>query len=91
MLAVPGAVAMLLLAQLRRRSPGITDPDPDDAGAAGPPPSPTTGRNPLQTIRATVGSDLPLGFHLFSLSCALTTAGLMTFGIISFSLVGKAS
>ena len=34
-----------------------------------------------------LGTDLPGVFHLFSLSAALTTAGLMTFGVISYRFV----
>jgi MFS family permease len=83
LLAVPGAVSLLLLAQLGRRVPGITERDPeDDPPAAGP-----TG-GVLRRVRArTLGTDLPRVFHLFSLSSALTTAGLMTFGVISYRLV----
>lgn len=33
------------------------------------------------------GADLPRTFHLFSLSAALTTAGLMTFGVMSYRFV----
>ena len=38
-------------------------------------------------LRATLGTDLPTSFHLFSVSTALTTAGLMTFGLISYRFV----
>jgi MFS family permease len=84
-LAVPGALAMLLLAQLRRRAPIVTEADKDDAGdAASAPPA----RRALRELRAAaLGSDLPLTFHLFSISAALTCAGLMTFGVVSFRLV----
>jgi MFS family permease len=34
-----------------------------------------------------LGADLPREFHVFSLAVALTTAGLMTFGVISFHFV----
>lgn len=33
------------------------------------------------------GADLPRDFHLFSLAVALATAGLMTFGAISYRFV----
>ncbi|MEZ0577464.1 MFS transporter [Nocardioides sp. MH1] len=92
LLAIPGAAAMLLLAQLRRNVPSVAEPDPeegpDDVPVDGPGDTPVpalpraTGR-----LRATLGVDLPATFHLFSLSAALTTAGLMTFGVISYRFV----
>lgn len=81
-LAIPGALSLLLLAQLRRRAPLVAEPDPEDAST---PPAPA--RSPLGALRAGIGSDLPRTFHLFALSAALTTAGLMTFGVISFRFV----
>lgn len=82
-LAVPGVVAMVLLAQLRRRAP-IELP----AAASGPDrergPSPFS---PRVLAAAAVGSGLPRRFHLFSLVAAATTAGLMTFGVLSYRLV----
>ncbi|WP_337191426.1 MFS transporter [Nocardioides flavescens] len=77
LLAVPGLVSLLLLAQLRRRVPSITRPDPAER---------------LDAPR----TPLPRVFHVFSLSSALTTAGLMTFGVISYrwvdtGLVGAAA
>jgi MFS family permease len=36
---------------------------------------------------ALLGADLPREFHLFSLAAACATAGLMTFGVISFRFV----
>ncbi|CAN5498065.1 MFS transporter [soil metagenome] len=81
LLAIPGAISLLLLAQLRRRVPSIALPDPADAEPEGPEvPSP----GPWSAV---VGADLPPDFHLFSLAAALTTAGLMTFGVISFRFV----
>src|SRR4051794_24565528 len=77
-LAVPGAVSLLLLAQLRRRVPSVAAPEPEDAAV--PAPRPRRGL-------AALGTDLPPSFHLFSLAVALTTAGLMTFGVISFRFV----
>ena len=84
-LAIPGALAMLLLAQLRRRAPIATQADPDaqDLPATTRPP-----RSAWAEVRAAaVGADLPRTFHLFSLSAALTTAGLMTFGVMSYRFV----
>lgn len=74
-LAVPGAASLLLLAQLRRRVPSVTRPDP---GELADPPAPDGGSVPAR---------LPGRFHLFSLAAALTTAGLMTFGVISYRFV----
>ena len=79
LLAVPGALSMLLLAQLRRRVPSVAEPDPEDAA----PPLPTSGR----LWDGVLGADLPREFHLFSLAVACSTAGLMTFGVISFRFV----
>jgi MFS family permease len=80
-LAIPGALAMLLLAQLRRRAPMVAEPDPEDDL----PHTPVTGLSGMG--RGALGLDLPRTFHLFSLSAALTTAGLMTFGVISYQFV----
>lgn len=71
-LAVPGAVAMVLLLVIRERVPDMSvydgSAEPVAAAAAAP-----TGR-------------LPRDFQLFALSCAASTLGLMTFGIIGFHL-----
>lgn len=80
-LALPGALALLLLAQLRRRAPIVTEPEDDDAPSS---PAPSL----LKVLgRATVGSGLPRAYHLFALSTALMNAGLMTFGVMSFRFV----
>lgn len=84
LLAIPGAAAMLLLAQLRRKAPWVAEPDAEDDDASHPVPP---ARTALGELRAAVGTDLPRSFHLFSLFTALTTAGLMTFGVISFRFV----
>jgi MFS family permease len=81
LLAIPGAAAMLLLAQLRRRVPSVAEPDPDE----GPEPEPAAGAS--RRLGGAIGVDLPGTFHLFSLAAALTTAGLMTFGVISYRFV----
>jgi len=83
LLAVPGALSLMLLAQLRRRVPTLAAPDTDD------PLLPQPSRNIRRSLRtAALGLDLPRVFHLFSASAALTTAGLMTFGVISYRFVG---
>jgi MFS family permease len=80
LLAIPGAVAMLLLALLARRVPELTRPDPDEQPISAPPGGRRIGA-------AALGLALPRSFHVFSLAVALSTAGLMTFGVISFRFV----
>jgi MFS family permease len=70
-LAVPGVASLLLLAQLARRT----------AVAA-----PRGRRTTAVETRAAAGR-LPVRFHLFAASCAATTLGLMTFGVMSLHLV----
>lgn len=82
LLAVPGALSMLLLAQLRRRVPSVAEPDPEDAA-----PTPASGPSVGGLQGALFGAGLPREFHLFSLAVACATAGLMTFGVISFRFV----
>jgi MFS family permease len=82
LLAVPGAVSLLLLVQLRRRVPSVAGPDSQDAA----PVPPASGRS-AGLRAALLGADLPREFHLFSLAVACATAGLMTFGVISFRFV----
>ncbi|HWI42822.1 MAG TPA: MFS transporter [Nocardioides sp.] len=82
LMAIPGAVCLVLLAQLRRKVPSITGPDPEELAA--PAPSPTSVR---RFGTAALGLDLPVEFHRFSLAAALATAGLMTFGVISYRFV----
>ena len=84
-LAVPGAVCMLLLFTLKRH----TETETAEVNAT-PEPAPVTatpghGSAPVSTIvepRA-----LSVQFYAFATSCALGTLGLMTFGVISFHLV----
>jgi len=82
-LAVPGGVAVALLLWTRRRVPDVTvfdetadqarpPMDPDRAGVATPAPG---------------GDGLTRSFYLFATACAIATAGLMTYGVISFHLV----
>jgi MFS family permease len=73
-LAVPGAAAMALLVVVRSRVPDMTifDEQPLAVRASEPIHHPTR---------------LPRPFFLLALSCAASTLGLMTFGIISFHLV----
>ena len=85
-LAVPGALSLLLLAQLARRSPGLTATEESE----GEPEEEAVDEEPAAQRRglsAALGIDLPARFHLFSTASALTTAGLMTFGVISYRFV----
>ena len=80
-LAVPGAVAMLLLFVIRVRVPDMRVYDaPEPAVAVAVPPVHPT---PAPVVAA---PRLPRSFHLFALSCAASTLGLMTFGLIGFHL-----
>lgn len=76
LLAVPGAISLLLLHRLRRNVPSVAGPDPAEPRA-------TEG---VARARG-LGADLPREFRLFSVAAALTSAGLMTYGIISFRFV----
>jgi MFS family permease len=82
-LAIPGGVAVALLLWTRRRVPDV--PVFDQPGIA-PPPSgdPEHG---VVTTSAPGGDRLTGSFYLFATACALATAGLMTYGVISFHLV----
>jgi MFS family permease len=87
LLAVPGAISLVLLAQLRRRAPIVTEPEPELETATGADPAAPASSTLAAIGRAVTGSDLPRTFHLFSLAAAMMTAGLMTFGVISFRMV----
>jgi MFS family permease len=79
-LAVPGAIALGLLAWIRLRVPDPAVYDPDSSAA--PPESVGLGG----VVAATVGSDLPRRFFLFAAAAGATTAGLVTFGLIGYHL-----
>jgi MFS family permease len=72
-LAVPGAIAMLLLAVTRRRVPDpvVAEPSPSS-------PAEGVGR-----------ARLPASFLRFAVGAGLSTAGLVTFGLIGFDLVDR--
>jgi MFS family permease len=77
-LALPGAVAMVLLVVTRRRLPALAEPaQPADA-----PPALVTGNSRTRTR-------LPTSFIRFAVGTAACTAGLVTFGLISFHLVAR--
>ena len=85
-LALPGAASMLLLGWLRRRSPADrpprTPPAPGTGGAAGA----TRGAAVARALRSAAGAELPPSFLAFAASSAATTAGLVTFGVLSYHL-----
>lgn len=84
-LAVPGAVAMVLLLTLRRRVP---DPSAYDDS-----PTPATQQHPAEHPAArrgwwaeVVGAGLPADFFRYAVAASLTTGALVTFGIIGYHL-----
>jgi MFS-type transporter involved in bile tolerance (Atg22 family) len=74
-LAIPGGVALVLLLVLRAKVPdlGVYD-EPVPAAAA------------ADVVVDTVRPRLPREFQFFAVSCAASTLGLMTFGILGFHL-----
>ncbi|MDO3397696.1 MFS transporter [Nocardioides sp. SOB44] len=78
LLAIPGALSLVLLAVLRRRVPGLADPDPEEQ-------APVSAQR--RAAARAVGRDLPRTFHRFSLAAAFATAGLMTFGVMAYRFV----
>ena len=79
-LVIPGAVALLILIGLRRR---MGDPAPAPLRAA-PDSNRPAARPRDDSARRSAG--LPTAFWLFAAASAATTAGLVTFGVISFHL-----
>lgn len=75
-LAVPGALAMTLVAWLRVRVPHPTDYEPGEPSGPGEEPG-----SPVQP------TPLPGGFWGYAGFAALTTSGFATFGVLSFHLV----
>lgn len=76
-LAIPGAVAMALLAVLCRRVP---DPSIYDTSTA------STPEPQRAWLADAVGVGLPPVFFRYALACALITGALVTFGIIGYHL-----
>ncbi|GEP35000.1 hypothetical protein NSZ01_27680 [Nocardioides szechwanensis] len=80
-LAIPGAVCMLLLLTLKRHAddarPEFDAPHDNDK----------TGDTSAHVSTIVEPSALPAHFYAFAASCALGTLGLMTFGVISYHLV----
>lgn len=63
-LAIPGAVSLVLLVRTQRNFP-----------------------DPIEANAAEVTTKLPARFWAFAIACAVTTAGLLTFGVLSYHLV----
>ncbi|MBC9820471.1 MFS transporter [Terrabacter sp. MAHUQ-38] len=88
-LAVPGAVAMVLLVVIRARVPdpaaydATPEPDPPDRLAAQSNPRRSGARG---WFADAVGAGLPRPFFGYALAAGLTTGGLVTFGIIGYHL-----
>ena len=80
-LAVPGAVAMLLLLTLRRRVP---DPSVYDVAPA--PAAPEAPVTPRGWWAEAVGAGLSADFFRYAVAASLTTGALVTFGIIGYHL-----
>lgn len=89
-LAVPGALAMVLLLALRRRVP---DPAVYDAAPATAAPATAAGSAPVADRpgrgwwATAVGAGLPREFFRYAVAASLTTGALVTFGIIGYHLV----
>ena len=83
-LAIPGAIALVLLLVVRARvpDPGVYDAAEPVAAASGVAASGVPG----STVTDVVRPRLPREFQMFALSCAASTLGLMTFGILGFHL-----
>lgn len=83
-LTLPALVALALLLWLRHRVP---DPGVFEAVDLDAPPLPVTPAAPRSALRGALArAGLPLSFLLFCASTALTTLGLVGFGLISFHL-----
>jgi MFS family permease len=84
-LAVPGVAALVLLAVIRLRVPDMRVYDqPEPVLAPGPPSEAETAAAAPAEPDAT--GRLPVSFYLFAVSCAASTLGLMTWGIIGVHL-----
>jgi MFS family permease len=79
-LAVPGAIAMVLLLTLRRRVP---DPGVYDEAPA---PAATPDAPPRGWWAEAVGAGLSGDFFRYAIAASLTTGALVTFGIIGYHL-----
>jgi MFS family permease len=82
-LAVPGAIAMVLLLWIRARVPDPSVYDGSLAAAAEDPTDPPRRRGWLADA---LGAGLPREFFVYAVAASLMTGGLVTFGIISYHL-----
>ena len=78
-LAIPGAIAMVLLTVLCLRVPDPSVYDASAPSASAPPPR-------QGWLKDAFGADLPPVFFRYAFACALTTGALVTFGIIGYHL-----
>ena len=83
-LALPGAVALVLVAVIRRAVP---DPSVYDRIPTVPAVAPVAGQGIRGWFAEAVGSGLPRTFFRYAVAASLTTGGLVTFGIIGYHLV----
>ena len=82
-LALPGAVALVLVAVIRRAVPDPSVYAPTPATPAVPP---VGGQGVRNWFAGAVGSGLPRTFFAYAVAASLTTGGLVTFGIIGYHL-----
>lgn len=88
-LAVPGALAMVLLLALRRRvpDPAVHDVAPAAAPATAAGSAPVADRPGRGWWATAVGAGLPREFFRYAVAASLTAGALVTFGIIGYHLV----
>jgi MFS family permease len=92
-LAIPGAVAMVLLLVIARAVPDPAVLDPSAASASSGSAGRAAGSDArgggglLGWLRDAVGAGLPREFFAYAVAVSLTTAGLVTFGLIGYHLV----
>ena len=84
MLAVPGAIAMVLVVWLRVRVPDPVAYEVPSAPAVTPAPAEEPAELP---VAEAAPSRLPRTFWLYATFAGITTAGFSTFGVLSFHLV----
>jgi MFS family permease len=85
-LAVPGVLAMGFLLWTRARVPDPSVYDASMPTAEAVTAEAVTPSAALGWFARAVGADLPRAFFLYAVAAALTTAGLVTFGIIGYHL-----
>ncbi len=80
-LVLPGVVAMVILLAIRRTVPDMRVYAPEPADEESPAAGPAVG-----WWRGALGAQLPRAFFAYAVAAALTTAGLVTFAVISVHL-----